>query len=67
MRWLKITAGEVSLRVALHDTPTADALYRAAAQRFWDSPEYAEAIKLREGIGNFQVMLIDSAPIGSPA
>lgn len=40
---------------------------RTAAKRFWDSPEYAEAIKLREGIGDFQVMLIDSAPIGPPA
>ena len=37
---------------------------RAAAQRFWDSPEYAEAAKLREGIGTFQVLLIDSAPVG---
>ena len=37
---------------------------RAAAQRFWDSPEYAEAKKLREGIGDFQVLLIDSAPVG---
>ena len=37
---------------------------RAAAQRFWDSPEYAAAKKLREGIGRFQVLLIDSAPVG---
>jgi uncharacterized protein (DUF1330 family) len=36
---------------------------RAAAQRFWDSPEYAEAKKLREGIGDFQVLLIDSAAV----
>ncbi len=37
---------------------------RASAQRFWNSPEYAAAKKLREGIGHFQVMLIDSLPIG---
>jgi uncharacterized protein (DUF1330 family) len=36
---------------------------REAAKRFWESPEYAEAIKLREGIGRFQVMLIDSAAV----
>lgn len=36
---------------------------RAAAQQFWDSPEYAEAKKLREGIGEFQVLLIDAPPV----
>ncbi len=36
---------------------------REAAQRFWDSPEYADAKKLRKGLGKFQVMLIDSAPV----
>ena len=40
---------------------------RAAAKRFWDSPEYAAAKKLRENAGNFQVMLIDSAPVSSAA
>lgn len=34
---------------------------RAAALRFWNSPEYAEAKKLREGTGRFQVLLIESA------
>ncbi len=34
---------------------------REAALRFWNSPEYAEAKKLREGTGRFQVLLIDSA------
>jgi uncharacterized protein (DUF1330 family) len=33
---------------------------KAAAVRFWSSPEYAEAKKLREGRGRFQVMLIES-------
>ena len=38
---------------------------RDSAQRFWNSKEYAEAIQLRIGIGSFQVMLIDSAPVAS--
>lgn len=33
---------------------------REAALRFWNSPEYAEAKRLREGTGRFQVLLIDS-------
>ncbi len=32
---------------------------RAAAQRFWNSPEYAQAKLLREGICNAQVRLVD--------
>ncbi len=36
---------------------------RATALRFWHSDEYAEAKRLREGVGRFQVMLIDSPPI----
>ena len=31
----------------------------ASARRFWDSPEYAEARKLREGTGEFRVMLLE--------
>lgn len=31
-----------------------------AARAFWDSPEYAEAIKLRDGIGEFEVIIIDA-------
>jgi uncharacterized protein (DUF1330 family) len=34
---------------------------RQAALTFWNSPEYAEAKKLREGTGTFQVLLIDGA------
>lgn len=34
---------------------------REAALRFWNSPEYAEAKKLREGTGRFQVLLFESA------
>jgi len=32
---------------------------REAAKRFWNSPEYAEAKKLREGLADVQVLLID--------
>ena len=33
---------------------------RTAALRFWNSPEYAAAKKLREGTGRFQVLVIDA-------
>lgn len=33
---------------------------RETALRFWHSAEYAEAKKLREGTGTFQVLLIDA-------
>lgn len=33
---------------------------RAAIQAFWDSPEYAEAKKLREDISDVQVLVIDA-------
>lgn len=36
---------------------------RESALRFWNSPEYAEAKRLREGIGRFQVLVIDAPPI----
>jgi len=32
---------------------------RAAAKAFWNSPDYAEAKKLREGLADVQVLLID--------
>ncbi|MEE4209451.1 MAG: DUF1330 domain-containing protein [Parvularcula sp.] len=32
---------------------------RTAIKRFWNSPEYAEAKKLREGIADVQVLVID--------
>ncbi len=32
---------------------------REAAKRFWNSPEYAEVKRLREGIADVQVLLID--------
>jgi len=36
---------------------------RDAAKAFWNSTEYAEAKKLREGIADCQVLLIDGAKI----
>ena len=38
---------------------------RAAAKAFWDSPEYAEARKLREGLADVQVMLIDGSDLSA--
>jgi N-methylhydantoinase B/oxoprolinase/acetone carboxylase alpha subunit len=36
-----------------------DPLLRDPARRFWDSAEYAEAKRLREGTGHFDVRLIE--------
>lgn len=36
---------------------------KTAAKAFWNSPEYAEARKLREGIADCQVLLIEAAKI----
>ena len=38
---------------------------RPTALRFWNSPEYADAKRLREGTGRFQVLIIDSPPWSS--
>lgn len=38
---------------------------RAAARAFWSSPEYAEVKKLRDGIADCQVLLIEAQTIGS--
>lgn len=38
---------------------------REAAKRFWNSPEYAEAKKLREGLADVQVLLIDGPDISA--
>lgn len=40
---------------------------RAAAEAFWSSAEYAEVRKLREGIADCQVLLIEAAKINAPA
>jgi uncharacterized protein (DUF1330 family) len=34
-----------------------------AARSFWNSPEYSEAKKLREGIADCQVLLIEAPSI----
>lgn len=36
---------------------------KAAAHAFWNSPEYAEAKKLRDGIADVQVLLIEAPKI----
>jgi uncharacterized protein (DUF1330 family) len=36
---------------------------RAAARAFWNSPDYAEVKKLREGLADVQVLLIDGPDI----
>jgi len=36
---------------------------KETARRFWNSPEYAEVKKLREGIAEAQVLLIESPAI----
>lgn len=38
---------------------------RAAAKAFWNSPEYAEAKKLREGLADVQVLLIDGPDLSA--
>ena len=34
----------------------------ATARKFWDSPEYRDAVKLREGIGEFDVVIVPALP-----
>ncbi|MEL7028346.1 MAG: DUF1330 domain-containing protein [Pseudomonadota bacterium] len=36
---------------------------KESAHRFWNSPEYAEAKKLREGVADCQVLLIEAPKI----
>lgn len=37
---------------------------KEAAQVFWNSPEYQEVKKLREGLADCQVLLVEAAKIG---
>ena len=37
---------------------------KAAAEAFWNSPEYAEAKKLREGVADVEVLLVEAPPAG---
>jgi len=43
-----------AVRLVVHRWPDM-----ASARRFWNSPEYAEVRKSREGAGEFRVMLIE--------
>jgi uncharacterized protein (DUF1330 family) len=36
---------------------------REAAERFWNSPEYREIVKLREGVADFEVTLLPVPPV----
>ena len=45
--------------MVISDWPDKD-----AAKAFWNSPEYAEAKKLRAGVADVQVLLIEAARIG---
>ena len=38
---------------------------KASAKAWWESDEYQEAKKLREGIGTFQVLLIEAPQINA--
>lgn len=38
---------------------------RAAAKAFWNSPEYSEVKKLREGLADVQVILVDGPEISA--
>jgi uncharacterized protein (DUF1330 family) len=38
---------------------------REAAKRFWNSPEYAEVKKLRDGLAECQVLLVDGEFLGA--
>ena len=38
---------------------------RAAAKAFWNSPEYAEVKKLREGLADVQVILVDGPDLNA--
>lgn len=38
---------------------------KAAVRAFWDSPDYAEARRLREGLADCQVLLIEAPAINA--
>ncbi len=51
--------GDDDMSVVISEWPD-----REAAKAWWNSEEYQEAKKLREGLGTFQVLLIDAAQVG---
>jgi HAE1 family hydrophobic/amphiphilic exporter-1 len=48
-------------RIVISEWPSMD-----AARAFWNSPEYRQAVKLREGTGTFRVTLLETAPPPEP-
>jgi uncharacterized protein (DUF1330 family) len=55
---VEVAEGEPELRsIVLARFPS-----RTAARAFWDSPEYAEAKRLRAGKGTFYVTILDGLP-----
>ena len=50
--------GDDSVSVVISEWPD-----RAAALAFWNSPEYAEAKRLREGLADCRVLLIEAPQI----
>ncbi len=67
-RYLIQTPGAVTLEgdwgegasIVLSEWPSVD-----AAREFWNSPEYEEAKALREGTGEFQVILVESRDLAA--
>jgi uncharacterized protein (DUF1330 family) len=51
--------GEDGVSVVISEWPN-----RAAALAFWHSPDYAEAKRLREGLADCQVLLIEAPAMG---
>lgn len=52
------------LRVVISEWPTLE-----AARAFWNDPEYREAVRLREGTGEFRILLmegVDPSPAAAP-
>lgn len=69
-RYVLRGAGGTFLESGWCDSPSAlvsEWPDREQAMRFWNSPEYLAAKKLRDGTGRFQVLLIDSPALpGAP-
>lgn len=53
--------GDVGENASIVITEWAD---KEAALTFWNSPEYTEVKKLREGVANCQILLIEAPSIG---